>query len=350
MLKFVSSYLALSYLALAGLTVAGLLQVLAAWRSIVGLALLDYRRRPAWRWALGPLLIAGAYAWFFGTRRGILTPGPAGAELTVLFGGATLLALGVTLGAASLLRPYRGRAVPIAEGIEPREVELEPGRQALLFTSGRQGGPVPGLCLLGDPAMDVARLYPLASALAGQGSVVLLPVWGPDALKPGAALGLVTAGLDRLGREPAVDSSRLALVGANLGADLALAAAAGDQRVRTVVALAPEIDEQSARAGLGLLQEMTYAEAVRWRLRGRRGRALRGLGAFEAAGRLGARPALTVYGAQEGVVSLPEAQARLVGANPALQFVLVPGEGHVSLATSRAASAIVWRWLAEHMA
>jgi hypothetical protein len=347
-LKFVSGYLALSYLAFATVVVVGLIQWLAARRSIIGLAFLDYQRAPAWQQALGPSLAILSYAWFFGTRRELITPGPAGLELTVLFGGSVLLALGLTVGVAGLLRPHRQPAVepPDCE-VTVRLVDLGPGRQGRLFCRAGQGAPQPGLCLVPDPATPEIVAERLASRLADQGSVVLLAAW-PGALQSYPdALALVPAVMCFLSREPLVDRQRIALIGVGLGGDLVLRAAASDRQVRAVAALAPLLDEYAARPGGSWLYEMTFTEGWRWRLGGRRRRLARDLAAWEALGHLKARSALLLYGDQDAIVALQRPRSRLTGGGSGLQMQVIAGEGHLSLPGSPAVCAALQTWLAE---
>ncbi len=347
LLKFVSAYLALSYLAFAGLAVAGALQALAAWRSLVGFALVNYRRRPAWGYVLGPLLIALAYAWFFGTRREILTPGPAGAELLVLFSGGTVAALALTLAAASILRPYHPHGAEARLPAAADLVDLGQRFQGQLFAAHRSWR-APAVCLLPDPAAP-GRLRPLISQLVRQGFVVLVPIWRRELQSYPAALPLVAWSMAYLRRQPFVDVDRLALVGVNLGADLALRAALEERIVPPVVALAPEMDEHNVPSGLGALREMTYAEALRWRLRGRRRQLLHGLGSDQALLNLPPQRALVVFGSEDSVVPPAEVQAVAENSEAGASVRTVLEEDHLSLAESPRAGVIVLGWLAESL-
>ncbi len=347
MLKFVSAYLALSYLAFAGLVVAGALQMLAAWRSLVGFALVNYRRQPAWGYVLGPLLVVVGYAWFFGTRREILTPGPAGAELLVLFGGAVLAAIVVTLAAASILRPYHPRGAEARSPTAGELVDLGQRFQGWVYVTQRERC-APAVCLLGDPASP-GTLRPLIGRLVRQGFVVLVPIWRPDRQSYPAALPLVAWSLAYLRRQPYVDGERLALVGVNLGADLALRAALEERVVPPVVALAPEFEEQHAPAGLGALREMTYVEALRWRLRGRRRQLLHGLDSAQALLNLPAQGRLVIFGADDSAVTLGDVQALAQDPEIGASIRTVHEESHLSLAASPRAGAIVLGWLAESL-
>lgn len=350
MLKFVSSYLALSYLAFATVAVAGLLQIIAAWQSFAGLALLDYRKRPAWRHACGPVLALVAYAWFFGTRREILTPGPAGAELTLLFAASVLVALVATLGGASLLRPcrLRGEGMSLSRELQCSTVELERGLEGVLCARPRDGARV-GVCLVPDPGVPEGQWQPLAMELARQGYAVLVPAWPVAWQRYPDAVALVPQAMGLLSRMLGPDG-RLVVAGIGLGADLAIRAAAGDRSIEAVVALAPLLEEQNACPGLGLLHEMTYVEAVRWLLRGRRRELLRHLGTLDAVQDLAARPTLILYGGRDSLVPILETRARLAGAGPAVEVRAVAEEGHLSLATSERAAAVVTQWLRSRLA
>jgi fermentation-respiration switch protein FrsA (DUF1100 family) len=349
LLKFVSAYLALSYLAFSTLVAAGALQVVAAWRSLAGLALLDYRRRPAWRHAAGPGLILLGYVWFFGTRRELFTPGPAGTELTLLFAAGVLLALAGTLVGAALLRPLRPRpAPPWPEGVQARRVRLPQGQGALLLQDPRRTRPGPALCLVADPASPPDRLAALAGRMAAQGWTVLVPAWEAELQRYPDALALVPAAVGFLCRQPLVDAGAVAVGGAGLGADLALRAAAEDAQLRAAVALAPLWEPGNARPGLGLLDEMTWPEARRWLLGGRRRALLAGLASAEALERVMPRPVLIVYGEADALVPISELRARLQAVAPAAELEIVPGEGHLSLPASERTLSRVAGWLQAH--
>jgi dienelactone hydrolase len=344
-LKFVSGYLALSYLAFAALGVAGILQALAAWHPYVGLALLDYRQSSLWKRAVGPGLIVLAYAWFFGTRREILTPGPAGAELTLLFGGAVLLALVGTLAGASLLQPYqRQQAKAAAEG---EIVRLEHGQQGMLYLGVDRRARLPGVCLVPDPGLPETGWQAVAGRLAQAGIAVLVPAWPIGRQRFPDALSLVPLAMDYLSRHPRVDAERLAVGGIGLGADLALRAASGDRQIRAVVALGPLLAERYSVPGLGLLREMTYPQAMAWGLGGRRRRLVRDLDAVAAVTQMRHQAALVLYGSRDALVPPGQAQALLAPAGVPVRTV--PGETHASLAAAERSAEMVSQWLTEKL-
>ncbi len=349
MLKFVSSYLALSYLAFATLGIVGVLQLLAARQSFVGLALFDYRRMTVWHHAVGPALVVLAYAWFFGTRREILTPGPAGTELVILFGGGVLLALALTLAGASLLRPYRQEASPLPSEIEAQSVELSQGQMGTLYSggAGSLGKECPGICLIPDPAMREDQLGMLTAALVGSGMVVLVPKWESRLQRYPDAMVLSPLSLSYLSQHPLVDSNRLAIVGAGLGGDLALRAASADRKVAAAVALSPLLSERNALPSLGLLREMTYAEAITWCLGGRRRPLAREIDAAAALAQGSHPPALIVFGGHDALLSPLHVSAQMDSTR--VDVRTVPREGHWSLVSSPGAAETVAQWLTEKL-
>lgn len=349
MLKFVSAYLALSYLAFSTLVTAGTLQVLAAWRLLAGFALLDYRRRPAWRHAAGPVTILLSYVWFFGTRRELITPGPAGTELTLLFAAGVALALVGTLLGTAVLRPLRPRpARPWPEPVQARRVRLAQGQEAVLVQDPRRARPGPAICLVADPGGPSGQLDALAGRLAAEGWTVLLPAWDEALQRYPDALALVPAAVAFLCRQPIVDANALVVGGAGLGADLALRAAAEDRQLRAAVALAPLWEPANARPGLGLLDEMTCPEAQRWLLGGRRRALLAQLASPQALLRIGPRPTLIVYGENDALVPVGSLRAHLQATAPAAELRFVPREGHLSLTTSEQAFSLLVGWLQAH--
>jgi pimeloyl-ACP methyl ester carboxylesterase len=104
---------------------------------------------------------------------------------------------------------------------------------------------------------------------------------------------------------------------------------------------------------------MSYLEAVRWArpLRQKRGEIVAKLASLDSIPKLDERPLLLVYGDQDGVIpaerALRQAQdvARAALGEEIAQGKLksLPGEGHLSLPRSPAASALVARWFKENL-
>jgi undecaprenyl-diphosphatase len=93
---YVPWYLVLNYWLFAFVACLGALQWAAAYRS-------DAPHRRA-RYAVAVAILVGAFLGYYAFAPELLTPGPAGGETTILFGSATLLAVGVTRISARLSR------------------------------------------------------------------------------------------------------------------------------------------------------------------------------------------------------------------------------------------------------
>lgn len=102
MLNFVEPRVAIHYFLLVLVGFVGVLQIVAARYRRRSLALVPLERGPWVGAMLGSLLILGAFAWFVAATPEMLRPGPAGAELVLLFGAAALLAVLICRLAAAL--------------------------------------------------------------------------------------------------------------------------------------------------------------------------------------------------------------------------------------------------------
>ena len=111
MLHFVSARLALSYLLLCILTCMGVLQIQAIRHRLAGVSLWGGRGSREWGYVTGFLLIAGPFIGFYAFTPGLFVPGLAGSELVLLFASGAILALVITLSAASLTVPRPSEAV-----------------------------------------------------------------------------------------------------------------------------------------------------------------------------------------------------------------------------------------------
>lgn len=372
LLNFTSATLTLAYFALCFLASLGLLQIVAAHEGLVGLTFIRGPRR--WSsYALGGALIAGSFAWFFATQREpIFQPGLAGSELFLIFGLAALLALLLTLGLVSLRQPQAD--TPAYLLLNPNAAFDAPaGSSAALATSdgeARAGAslvgqdvtfgqakfqgrlyqvseattPLPAVCVVPNPVDDPRGLDPLAESLAEAGWVALVVDWSaiPAPRYPGV-LAVLPAALSYLARREEVHADRLAFLGFDLGADLALRAASSDPSVRAVVALAPLLSQDVADFGLGLLRKWSYWQA--WQRSGLSRRLLAELEPLARLNRLAERPVLVVYGGRDGVVNVEKARDALREAGPGCRVEVLSGEGHRDVARSPQAAGLVRRWL-----
>jgi dipeptidyl aminopeptidase/acylaminoacyl peptidase len=118
----------------------------------------------------------------------------------------------------------------------------------------------PGLLLCAGRFRDINGLEFLSNALAGQGYIVLATTYrGMDFFTDDAD---ARAGLDYLTALPDVNPERLGIVGHSRGGMTALRTAAQDERVRSVVALAPPTDFPSYIRAMELLSPMRYTGMI----------------------------------------------------------------------------------------
>jgi len=133
-----------------------------------------------------------------------------------------------------------------------------PGR---LYRPGSPPAAAAGILLCAGRFRDIDGLEFIATALANQGyAVVATQYRGMDLFTDDDD---VRAGLDYLSACAPVDPARLGLVGHSRGGMASLRAAAQDDRVRTVVALAPPTDFVSYIRAMELLSPARYAGLVR---------------------------------------------------------------------------------------
>lgn len=340
MLNFVSPHLALGYLLLCLLSCIGVLQIQAARQRLVGLSLWGGRGARWWGHAAGFVLILGSFAGFYVFAPGIFVPGLAGSELLILFAVGFVLALVVTLIVASLAARRADGATTKANGAE--EVT---GPQLRGWVRLPQGtGPHPALCLVPEVGNSSEGLATVAAQLRDQGFVTLVIDYTAEHAQGQVprypdVLATVPAGVTFLLKQPEVDAGRIGLVGFGLGADLALRAAATDERIAAVVAVCPLLDLKPRDLGLDLLRCGSLWQAVQWRKAGgARGNLVEQLDVLAFLPRIPPRP-LLVLGHSESALPVP-----LVGLEsrrlPAAQMGLFWGGETVQ---------VIGDWCEEHL-
>ncbi|MFQ6001070.1 MAG: alpha/beta hydrolase [Anaerolineae bacterium] len=259
--------------------ILGASQIVAARHRLVGLSLLGVRN-PLRGYLLGSTLLLLAYGWFFGTKGyEIFSPGPASSEFAFFLGLAFSAAL-----STALLIPNLTRRPPVLKVSHP-QVSLEQG--ILILTGSRgtgshgrgtlylpkgstlagvagQGHALPApraaICALPGLGEGTRSLEPLATHLAERGFVVL--VLELSTLEYPDLLALIPSGVAYLAAHPEVDPQRIGVLGVDLGADLAIRSASGDEQVRAVAALSPILE--TTKPGLHILAEMPYLQGMRW--------------------------------------------------------------------------------------
>ena len=348
MLYFVYQELALGYLLFSFLSALGVLQWVAARYRLVGLALWDYRERRRWGYAIGTLLIAGSATWFFASQWArILTPGPAGSELSLLFAFGAAGALILTFASAALLHEVRRRATLREKGDGGSVVAIGSATTGRLYLPSSPGAPVPAVCLVPGLGTGERRaLDTLARHLVQQGlaALVIEPDEGLYAYPE--TLATVPAATSFLSKRPEVDPERLGVLGYDLGADLVMRAASADRQVRTVAALAPIL--VSPPADLDVLAEMPYPQAFRWTRDRRRAMLRTQLDALAFGARIAPRPFLLLYGAEDKLVSRPPIE-EWVRTRGSVTHQVVQGARHLDLMDHPTTLQTVARWFKERL-
>jgi len=351
MLNFVSGELAAHYFFLAFLAILGVLQLVAARHKLIGLSLWR-SRNPTPGYLLGAVLTAGGFVWFFATTPGIFIPGLAGSELAILFGAAGICALAFTLIASSALHGFqrRERTDLKADGRLRREAVSWQQLRGTLYLPEGIGGPRGAICALSAPSEGVFSPYPVVAGLVEEGFIVLAIDWGPEKeIRYPAMLGLLPGAVAYLTRRDEVNPERIGVLGVDLGGDLAIRSAGTDEQIAAVLALAPFLNQANTRPGLSILKEMSYLEALRWASFRKRGELVAELAAPDFMGKLDSRPLLLVYGDQDGIVPTERVRTALGEEMARGKLKSLPGEGHLSLPRSLAASALVARWFKENL-
>ncbi len=348
MLYFVYQELALGYLLFSFLSALGVLQWVATRYSLVGLALWDYRDRRRWGYAIGALLVLGSAAWFFASQWArILTPGPAGSELSLLFAVGAVGALIFTLAAATLLHNVRRRATLWEKGDGGSVVAIGSATTGRLYLPSSPGEPVPAVCIVPGLGTGERRaLDTLARHLVQQGLAALVIEPDDDLYTYPETLATVPAATSFLSKRPEVDPQRLGVLGYDLGADLVMRAASADKQVKTAAALAPIL--VSPPADLDVMAEMPYPQAFRW-TRDRRREMLRTqLDALAFGGRIDPRPFLLLYGAEDKLVSRAPVE-EWVRTRASVTHQIVQGARHLDLLDHPTTLQTVARWFKERL-
>lgn len=123
-----------------------------------------------------------------------------------------------------------------------------------------QPGTYPGVLLCPGRFRDISGLEFLSNDLVAKGYVVLATTYrGMDFFSDDSD---ARAGLDYLTTLPQVDVQRLGIVGHSRGGMTALRVAAQDERVKSVVALAPPTEFPSYVRAMELLSPMRYAGMI----------------------------------------------------------------------------------------
>lgn len=357
MLNFINLQLARDYLLFAFLAQTGVLQIIAARRRLVGLSFINYARRPFLGYILGALLILGSYVWFFATHEAIFQPGPAGSELTFLFAAAGVLAITLALAVAELSRLGRERSARDLTLISGEgEPVLFDVAQGFLYLPEKTDLPAPMVCILPGPLEKRSVLQQFKRALLDVGVGVLIV----DLISnfPGypEVLAVVPRAVSFLTNHPRCDAKRIALLGTDLGGNVALRSASMDERIKCVVGVGVLLGRASTKPGLNILREMTYMQALSWSRFRDRDKLISGLAAadYMTQGVIGGRteilPKKLLWGELDALAPAEERAMLDGGANGALELDVRADETHTTLVENVETSRLVAKWLAERLA
>jgi len=359
-LYFIYRDLALGYSLFSFLSALGALQYVAASYHLEGLALLDYSRNRMRGYVLSTVLITGSALWFFVSQWAkIMTPGPAGAELTLLFAIGAACALLTALSLAALrLRSRRGMALP---GRENGSLTLPVGRATgHLHVPPNPAAPMPALCLVPGPHSVPSSLDNLAGHSVQEGLIVLVLELDEAGYTYPEILATLPAAISLLAKRPDVNPERIAALGYDLGGDLVIRAASVDKRIAAVVALAPVLAVPPVN--LDALREMSYPQAWAWTRDRKRPALCRDLQALTYAGKIAPRPFLVLYGAEDSLVTsiscvhgeTTERASSMTtpSSAPNTDWPMVrtlPAIGHLNLSSHPQVIQTVVQWLKEHL-
>lgn len=170
------------------------------------------------------------------------------------------------------------------------------------------------------------------------------------------ALAVVPRAVSFLTNHPRCDAKRIALLGFDLGGNLALRSASMDRRIKCVVGAGVLMGRASTRPGLNILREMTYLQALAWSRFRERDKVISGLAAVDyvtqkaIGGRTELLPKKLLWGELDGFVS-PEARALLNSdAKGTLELDIRANETHTTLVENVETARLVAGWLAERLA
>jgi dienelactone hydrolase len=326
----------------------GFWQILAAFQGLRAFSLLPRGTRAGWGYLLVAVIMVLAGAWFFGTRTSeIFSPGPASSEFLFFLSMGLLCALVTTVAASAVVACLveagsHGDANPYP-GTEHISTELVQGA-IYLPTSNGQRWPV--VCMVPDPADGVVSLHRMATGLAKNGMAALvIDVSDRERWKYPDVLAVVPQAIGFTERREDLDASRVGVLGAGLGADLVIRAAASDEQIGASVSLSPHLATSSVQPGLDLLREMSYLEAIRWRRLHRAGELVAQLAAREHLTDLGSRSLLVMYGERDRLAAKLDEEELPAGA----EIEITTGIGRVGLCDEQEVINSVVSWFERNL-
>jgi len=277
----------------------GFWQILAAYQGLRALSLVPRGRSVRWNYLLGAALILLSCVWFFGARtEEVFSPGPASSEFLFFLSLGLLCALVTTIVGSMVVAGVSLRGEDRSENPYQRTEAVNTSRwQGTLYLPLSEAQPWRAVCIVPEPIERVESVGKLAEGLArGDVAALVVVMNNRDLWRYPDVLAMVPEAFGYMEGRGDLDRGRFGLLGAGLGADLVIRAAAADRQVGTVVALSPLLTESCVQPGVDLLREMSYIEALRWRRVHQGGQLVSELAALEHMPDLDARPLLVIGG------------------------------------------------------
>ena len=199
--------------------------------------------------------------------------------------------------------------------------------------------PSPGIALSHGWGRSRAELLPHADLLHRAGFAVLAFDYrhrgesGGDAVTMGLReRGDLLGALDELAARPEVDAERIGVLGMSMGAVVAILVAAGDPRVRAVVAECPyatnEVIMTQSLRHYYHLPSFPIAPLAKWIIERRLGQSLDSVQALAAVTALSPRPLFLIADERDAVLGPQETLRLLRAAGEPKRSWLVPGADH----------------------
>ena len=262
---YLNAPLVIGYVLMATTACLGMLQLAAARGDYAGLALFSTDQKRGQRLGLG--LTVGALLAYVTFAPEILTPGPAGTEVAIMFSLCALLALIITLTGADRRIQGQKRRISLPTGGETMEVG---DVRAILYHPSKEiASQDPTVVVLPDPTGFVFAPSTVIDALTEAGIAVLWVNSGSSDLSRQKLLGQLSTAIVHLTRHVKISGDHIGLIGLGLGGDAVWQVACNDPQIQAAlavspVALTPE-NPNEPPPGLAWLHELSYRQIWRWR-------------------------------------------------------------------------------------
>ena len=207
------------------------------------------------------------------------------------------------------------------------------------FIPSPDAGPSPGIVLSHGWSRSRAELLPHANFLHRAGFAVLAFDYRHRGESGGDAITMalrepddLRGALDALSARPEVDAERVGVLGMSMGSVIAILVAAGDERVRALLAECP-YSSQEAIMTRSLrhyyhLPSFPVAPLAKWIIERRLGEPLDVTEAVDAVREISPRPLFFIAAENDAVIGSEETERVFEAAGEPKRFWLIPGAEH----------------------